>query len=224
MTSEPTVEEIQQWRETINLMVEHGDGTISIDGAEFRRYLSAARALAAIRQAGGLEPDAREHLDNIANWAGAEKSTHKRQLSKDLRAVLQSHDALAAQLAACEHYRECRAEPTWPNWGETPIKNKSVTTPDELRAAAQRLIECAETLGGCGTPYGKHTGYAKQFDERAVGEAYLRLAAQLAERDETIAGLRERLAEIIAAWDDGDLSASESAGKMHSIALAALAK
>ena len=71
-----------------------------------------------------------------------------------------------------------RKEPTYPNWGDVEIKNMDINTPEELADAARRLIDSGETLGGCGCPYGKHTGYASQFDEIAVGHAHLALTAE----------------------------------------------
>ena len=80
-------------------------------------------------------------------------------------------------IASLDELERLKADP---NWGDVKIKNYSVETPEELLAAAKRLVAQGETLGGCGTPYGKRTGFAAQFDEIAVGEAYQKQAAELA--------------------------------------------
>lgn len=64
----PTVDEIRQWRETINMLVEHGDGTMTIDGFEFRRYLKAASvAIASAKLAAEREGEIETLRETLAN-------------------------------------------------------------------------------------------------------------------------------------------------------------
>lgn len=61
-------------------------------------------------------------------------------------------------------------------WDGVECKNKhlhSDSPQDELIAAARRLFEHGQCLGGCGSPYGPHTGYQVQWDELAVGAAFV---------------------------------------------------
>jgi cell division protein FtsB len=117
------------------------------------------------------------------------------RLREQLAAANAENQKLRAEVERLKAWQKWRDEPTYPNWGDVETKNKSVQTPAELLEAAKRLVESGDCLGGCGNPYGKHTGFAAQFDEIAVGEAYQALTAELdqqrqrAERAERELGL-----------------------------------
>lgn len=79
------------------------------------------------------------------------------------------------------------------------IKNISISSEKELIDAANRLIEHGECLGGSGSPYGEHTGYAAQFDEIAVGNALINKLEELKTlKNEVIA-----LLDVIADFSNG---------------------
>ena len=92
------------------------------------------------------------------------------------------------QRLECENAR-LKAEMGWraEPWGDVQIKNMDASTPEQLREAAERLIDDGEHLGAPPSPYGKHTGCALQFDEVHVGLAYLRLEQRVKELEAALA-------------------------------------
>lgn len=111
----PTKEEIQQWRDTINTLVEHGDGTMTIDGFEFRRYLdAAAKQLAA--GGTGLTNEQRTYMEEVAGCEEHDSAlngelidhlveTHKRA-SVRLTKVIATHNSQAAEIARLTKERD----------------------------------------------------------------------------------------------------------------------
>lgn len=66
---------------------------------------------------------------------------------------------------------------------------------EELIQAAERLILHGETLGGCGNPY-YNSEYESQFDEIAVGEAFLEQCKRIEELEKEIKQLQYEIYDL----------------------------
>jgi len=180
--------------EKLYLACHPAPGVTTTDGGAFDHAIGEAFPAILAERLSLLEENAKlnEYYGNVCSEVA--------KLKIELKATREQNARLLEKMDRLKTEFEWRKEPDFPDWGDVRIKNYSVATPEELLAAAKRLVEQGETLGGCGSPYGKHTGFAAQFDEIAVGEAYqvlreenARLHNVLLERHNEIAALRKEL-------------------------------